>query len=136
MTPLRALLAWLALLATAFLNGTLRVVAYPASLGDFAARQVAAVIGALLFAAVIWLVVRRWPFARPGHAWATGALWVALTILFEASMVRGSGRPWSAVLEQYALWEGSLWPLLLLWVLVAPAALSALQRRRARRPLG
>jgi hypothetical protein len=132
MTPLRALASWLLLLAIAFVNGTLRVVAYPASLGDFAARQVAAVVGALLFAPAIWLVVRRWPFSRPGHAWATGALWVALTVLFEMALVRGSGRPWSAVAEQYALWEGSLWPLLLLWVLVAPAAFAALQRRRPR----
>ena len=133
MTPLRALLSWLLLLAVAFLNGALRVVAYPASLGDFAARQVAAVVGALLFAAVVWALVRRWPFARPAHAWATGALWAVLTVIFEAALVRGSGKPWSAVAEQYAIWEGSLWPLLVLWVMVAAPLLSALQRRRAGR---
>ena len=36
--------------------------------------------------------------------------------------------PWGDVLAQYALWEGSLWPLLVLWVLVAPAAISSVQR--------
>jgi hypothetical protein len=100
------------------------VVAYPVALGDFAARQVAAVVGALAFAAAIRLIVRRWPFARPAHAWATGALWAALTVLFEVALVRGSGKPWSDVGEQYAIWKGSLWPLLVLWLLVAPAVLS------------
>jgi len=131
MTPLRALAAWLVLLAVAFLNGTLRVLAYPAALGDFAARQVAAVVGAVGFGVAIWFILRRWPVASRRQAWATGALWVTLTVVFEAAMVRGSGRPWSEALEQYALWRGSLWPLLLLWVLVAPATLSAVQRRRA-----
>jgi hypothetical protein len=132
-TPRRALLSWLVLLVVAFLNGTLRVVAYPASLGDFAARQVAAVVGAVAFGAVIWFLLRRWPVAGARQAWAVGALWAVLTVIFEVAMVRGSGRPWQEVAEQYALWKGSLWPLLVLWVLVAPAALSAVQRGRATR---
>jgi hypothetical protein len=101
-----------------------RVLAYPAALSDFAARQVAAVVGAIAIGIAILLVVRRWPFARPSHAWATGALWAALTAIFEAAMILRSGRPWSEVLGQYALWRGSLWPLLIAWVLVAPVLLS------------
>jgi hypothetical protein len=49
-------------------------------------------------------------------------------VAFEVALVRGGGRPWDDVIAQYALWKGSLWPLLVLWVLAAPAALSALQR--------
>jgi hypothetical protein len=45
-------------------------------------------------------------------------------VLFEVALVRGSGKPWSDVGEQYAIWKGSLWPLLVLWLLVAPAVLS------------
>jgi len=128
MTPFRALLAWLVLLAVAFLNGTVRQLAYPSTLGDFAARQVASGVGAVLLGVAIWFLLRRWPLARARQAWATGALWAALTVLFEIALVRGTGRPWDDVLGQYAFWKGSLWPLLLLWVLAAPAALSALQR--------
>ncbi len=128
MTPFRALLSWLALLAVAFLNGTVRQLAYPSTLSDFAARQVAAGVGAVVLGFTIWFLLRRWPLARAQHAWATGALWAALTVLFEIALVRGTGRPWDDVLGQYALWKGSLWPLLVLWILAAPAALSALQR--------
>ena len=120
------------LLAVAFLNGALRVVAYPSTLSDFAARQVAACVGAVAFGVTIWFILRRWPISRPRQAWATGALWAALTVVFEVALVRGSGRPWNDVAEQYALWKGSLWPLLILWVLVAPAVLSARQHARTR----
>jgi hypothetical protein len=128
MTPLRALLSWLVLLAVAFLNGTLRVAAYPATLSDFAARQVAAGIGAVLLGIAIWFLLRRWPIPTARRAWSTGALWTALTVAFEVGLVRSGGGSWDEVLAQYALWRGSLWPLLLLWLLVAPGALSALQR--------
>jgi hypothetical protein len=128
MTPVRAILSWLVLLAVAFLNGTVRQLAYPSTLGDFAARQVAAGVGAVALGIAMWLLLRRWPIQRPPQAWATGAIWAALTVAFEVALVRGGGRPWDDVVAQYALWEGSLWPLLVLWVLVAPAALSALQR--------
>lgn len=130
MTPLRALLCWFVLLAIAFVNGALRVVAYPTAIGDFAARQVAAVVGAVAFGIAIWFLVRRWPFSRPGHAWATGLLWAVLTVAFEAALVRRGGGSWEDVLQQYALWRGSLWPLLIAWVLAAPPVLAGWQRAR------
>src|SRR5574341_48386 len=130
MTPLRAILSWLVLLVVAFANGALRQLAYPSTLGDFAARQVSTGGGAVALGAAIWLLLRRWPLRRARSAWAVGLLWAALTVAFEVAMVRGEGRAWERILAQYALWKGSVWPLLLLWVLVAPPALSALQRSR------
>ena len=130
MTPFRALVSWIALVAVAFLNGALRQLAYPPALGDFAARQVSTGVGAVAFGAAIWFLLRRWPLATSRNAWATGALWAALTVLFELALGLGGGGSWSEVLGQYALWRGSLWPLLVLWVLAAPVALSALQRAR------
>jgi hypothetical protein len=130
MTPVRAVLSWLVLLVVAFANGAIRQFLYPSTLGDFAARQVAAGVGAVALGFTIWLILRRWPLSRLPQAWATGALWAALTVVFEVALVRGGGRPWDEVVAQYALWKGSLWPLLVLWVLTAPAALSALQRSR------
>jgi hypothetical protein len=128
MTPVRAVLSWFVLLVVAFLNGAVRQFLYPSTLGDFAARQVAAGVGAVALGVTIWFILRRWPLARAPQAWATGALWAALTVVFEVALVRGGGRPWDDVIGQYAIWKGSLWPLLVLWVLAAPAALSALQR--------
>jgi hypothetical protein len=128
MTRIRALVSWVVLLAVAFLNGALRVTAYPAALSDFAARQVACGVGAVLLGGAIWLLLRRWPIATARQGWLTGALWTGLTVVFEAAMTLVGGGTWDQVLAQYALWEGSLWPLLLLWVLAAPRAVSAVQR--------
>ncbi len=130
MTPFRAVLSWLVLLVVAFLNGAVRQLAYPSKLGDFAARQVSTGVGAVALGVAIWFILRRWPLSRAAHAWATGALWAALTVVFEIALVRGGGRPWDDVFAQYALWNGSLWPLLILWVLAAPATLSAVQHSR------
>jgi hypothetical protein len=124
MTWPRAILAWLLLLVVAFANGTVRQLAYPASLGDFAARQVSTVVGAVALGLTMWLVLRRWPVPGAARAWGVGALWALLTVAFEVAMMRGAGRPWGEVAAQYALWEGSLWPLLVLWILVGPRVLS------------
>lgn len=64
MTPAGAVLAWLLLLAVAFLNGTVRQFAYPSTLGDFAARQVAAGVAAV--AAVAAEADRGGPIAAHG----------------------------------------------------------------------
>ncbi len=132
MTPLRALLSWLILLVVAFANGAVRQFAYPSTLSDFAARQVAAVVGAVALGVAIWFILRRWPIATRSQAWATGALWLVLTVAFELALVLRRGTL-KDVAEQYAIWRGSLWPLLLLWILVAPVVLSVAQRRS--RPL-
>ena len=128
MTPLRALLSWFVLLVVAFANGALRQLAYPSTLSDFAARQVAAVVGAVLLGVTIWFLLRRWSIATRSQAWATGALWLVLTVLFELALVLRRGTL-QDVADQYAIWRGSLWPLLLLWILAAPAVLTAAQRR-------
>jgi hypothetical protein len=128
MTPVRAVLSWLVLLVVAFLNGALRVVAYPPALGDFVARQVAAGVGAALLGGAMWILLGRWPVTAGSQAWRVGALWAGLTVVFELGLVRASGRPLSEALAQYALWKGSLWPLLVGWVLVAPWALARLRR--------
>jgi hypothetical protein len=130
MTPFRAAVSWLLLLTVAFLNGTLRQFAYPSTLDDFAARQVAVGVGAVALGVTMWFVLRRWPVSSVRQAWATGAAWAGLTIVFEIALVLGGGHPWSDVVDQYAIWRGSLWPLLVLWLLAAPAMISALQRSR------
>lgn len=85
MTPLRALLSWLILLAVAFVNGAVRQLAYPRALGDFTARQVSTGVGALALGVCMWLLLRRWPPRGARQAWATGVSWAALTVVFEVA---------------------------------------------------
>ena len=133
MTLLRSLLAWLVLLAVGFANGTLRQLTYARLMDDGLAHQLSCLTGAAALALAIAWLVRRWPLRSRAQAWATGALWLALTVAFETSFGLAEGRTWAAVLGDYAVWDGQLWPLVLLAVLLTPVLL---QRRAGGAPRG
>jgi len=121
MTFPRALLSWLVLLVVAFTNGALRAVAYGSYFDERTANQVSCGLGIVLLGLVIFRIARRWPFRSAPQAWSIGALWMALTIAWEFCFFHFVMRhPWDELIANYAIWQGRLWPLVLLWLLVAP----------------
>lgn len=132
MTPVRALLGWLVLLVVGFSNGTLRQLGYARFFTDRTAHQISCATGIAAFGVAVFFLVRAWPLSSPGQAWRVGALWFALTFLFETGMGVVAGHPWSRIFGDYAVWEGRLWPLVLLFVLVAPRLALALHSAGTR----
>lgn len=127
----RPLLAWLVLLGVAMLNGTLRDFTYGKHMSELSAHQLSTVIGILLFALVIHRYVRRWPPATAREAWYIGLFWLSLTVAFEFLFFHYvGGHPWQVLLANYDMGKGRLWPLLLLWVAVAPYLFFRLARSR------
>jgi hypothetical protein len=121
MTFLRYLIAWLAMLVVAFVNGGLREFTYGKHLSALAANQLSCVSGIILLGTVIYLYQRRWPFASARQAWSAGLFWMVLTVAFEFLFFHYvGGEPWEALLANYDIVHGRLWPLILLWVAVAP----------------
>lgn len=121
MTLRRYVIAWLAMLVVAFINGGLREFTYGRHLSALAANQLSCVSGIILLGTVIYLYQRRWPFASARHAWYAGLFWMALTVAFEFLFFHYvGGEPWEALLANYDIVHGRLWPLILLWVAVAP----------------
>ncbi len=117
----RYLIAWFVLLLVAVINGGLRDLTYGRHVSELLANQISCVIGILLFAVVISRYVRRWPPASARGAWFIGVFWMALTVAFEFLFFHYvGGHTWEALLANYDLASGRLWPLILLWVLVAP----------------
>lgn len=124
------LLAWLPMVAIAIANGWLRQAGYGPYLSELAAHQVSTLTGALMFALYIYWVMRCWPPASARRAWQVGLVWLAMTVAFEFLFGRFVvGHTWIHLLRDYDLSAGRVWPLLLLWVLVAPRLFS-------RRPAG
>lgn len=118
---LRYLYAWLVLLLVAVINGGLRDFTYGRHVSELLAHQISCVIGIALFAVVISQYVRRWSPASAREAWFIGAFWMVLTVAFEFLFFHYvAGHSWEALLANYDLASGRLWPLILLWVLVAP----------------
>lgn len=118
---LRYIAAWFVLLAVAMVNGALRELTYGKDLPELAAHQLSCVIGILLFAVVIRQYVHRWPPASTREAWRIGLFWMGLTVAFEFLFFHYvRGHSWEVLLANYDMSSGRLWPLILLWVAVAP----------------
>jgi hypothetical protein len=121
----RATLIWFTILIVAIANGALREGLLKARLGDDAAH----VISALLLSVAVFVVTRmtiRWigP-ANHREAWSIGLSWLGLTVAFE--FLAGHylfGTPWPVLLNDYRLFEGRLWILVLASALLAPVVLS------------
>lgn len=117
----RCLLAWLAMLAVSVANGALRDFAYGRFLSELHAHQLSTASGITLLGVVIWLFVRRRPFASARQALSVGLFWLTLTVAFEFLFFHYvGGHSWGELLANYDLSRGRLWPLVLVWVLVAP----------------
>lgn len=118
---LRYIAAWFALLAVAMVNGVLRELTYGKYVPELSAHQLSCLSGILLFAVVIHQYVRRWPPASVREAWRLGLFWMALTVAFEFLFFHYvGGHSWEVLLANYDMTAGRLWPLILLWVAIAP----------------
>jgi hypothetical protein len=124
------LLLWIPMLGIAFANGALREGWIRKHAGELRAHQISTVLLILLFAVYIWIVLRVWPPASSGAAFAVGLMWLGLTLAFEFLFGHYvSGLPWSTLLRDYNLLAGRLWALVPLWVLVAPYLFYRLRQR-------
>jgi hypothetical protein len=114
-------LLWLPMVLLAIANGVARQVWYGRYLSELQAHQVSTLIGLVLFGLYIWISLRLFPPASAGQARAIGLLWLCLTVAFEFLFGRYvAGHSWSRLCQDYNLFAGRLWVLILLWVTVAP----------------
>jgi hypothetical protein len=118
---IRYLLAWIAMLLVSVLNGTVRDFTYGRHMPELFAHQLSTLVGIVLLGVVIRLYMRRWPFASALQAFKVGLFWMVLTVAFEFLFFHYvGGHAWVVLLANYDLSAGRLWPLILLWVAIAP----------------
>lgn len=122
-------LAWLPMVAIAIANGAARDLGYGPAVGELTAQQLSTVSALLLFGLYIWFAIRRLRPASLHSALAGGVWWFVLTVAFECLFGHYvAGDSWAQLAENYDLAAGRLWPLILVWVAVAPALFYRLQR--------
>jgi len=116
----RAILAWLAVLVLAVLNGALRQLMLLPAFG----KPFGYVLSGLLLCAFVVLVavaLGRWMFISSARrALAAGALWLGLTLIFEFGVGIVQGLSWPEMLAPYTFKDGNIWPVVLAVVFVAP----------------
>ena len=129
-TPYRPwLAAWFGLAGLATANGISRGL-YARRLGDRRAHQVSTATLVAVVLPYARAVERRQPIATAGDAAGIGVTWLALTVAFEFALGRYVAKQsWPALLADYDLRRGRLWPLALAAVLLAPAAARATRLR-------
>lgn len=117
---LRPVVAWLAILVLAVLNGFLREAVLLPRLGRTAAYLASGLVLSALIVLVACVLARWMRLASAQQALQVGALWLAMTLAFEFGFGLVQGKPWPEILAQYTFADGNLWPLVLVVVLFAP----------------
>ena len=116
----RVIAVWLAILVLANLNGLAREFALAPLLGPAGARFASGVtLSAIIFAAA-WLAAPWLGRASAGQWWATGALWLGLTLAFEFGIGYAQHQDLSRLFAAYTFEGGNIWPVVLLAALVSP----------------
>jgi peptidoglycan biosynthesis protein MviN/MurJ (putative lipid II flippase) len=131
---LKSLLAWLAILCFAVVNGALREAVLIPSLGKTSGLILSGVLLSCLVALVAYILVRREHGIAGMQGLYIGVLWLCLTLAFEFSFGRYiQHKPWAELLSAYTFKDGNLWLVVLLTTLLAPyfAALFHAKSRRA-----
>jgi hypothetical protein len=114
-------LAWLLMPIIGIINGIIRQFGYSNALGELRAHQVSTVTGIILFGIYVWILSLRWKIQSSSEAIAIGLIWLILTIGFEFLFGHYvAGHPWNRLLNDYNIFEGRLWLLVLLWITIAP----------------
>lgn len=109
------------MLAIAIANGAFRQLVFARLFPELYAHQLSTLTGSILIGAFIWFVVRTWRPASDRHALLIGLVWFSMTLAFESFMgLVLQQRSLSQVLHEYNVFAGRVWPLLLIWVALAP----------------
>ena len=116
--------AWLGAAALASLNGAVREVLLRRRLDEGAAQKVSTASLLAMLTVYTRSLEARWPIPTAREAAGIGAVWVTLTLVFEFGLGRFvEHREWSEMVADYDLVHGKLWPLVPLWMAVAPSVL-------------
>lgn len=127
------LVAWLGGPVIGIVNGAARELLLKGTVSESAARQISTGTAIALFAGYLWILEGRWPIPTNRDALEIGAVWVALTVVFEFSFGHYlDGKSWTELFGDYNVATGHLWPLVPISLGVGPLVIRGLRRRRER----
>ncbi len=112
---------WIAMAVAMSANGIVREIVIKPRTSEKAAGVISAATGIGLIQLIAWLAFRR---AR-ADSWcqiaALAAAWLLLTLGFEFSMgLFIDHKSWQELVDNYNIFEGRLWPVVLTTVVAAP----------------
>ena len=108
------------MLLIAIANGAARDLWYKKYIGELKAHQVSTVSFIIFLAVYIGFVINLFPPRSAIKAIFIGASWVILTLSFEFGFGILRGQTIKHLMKDYNIFEGRIWVLIPVWVLVAP----------------
>jgi branched-subunit amino acid ABC-type transport system permease component len=112
---------WLILLPAMIANGVFRELVLRSAIGPLAAGAMSAVLGIVIVLALTRLLLRPLAGAPAATLARASFTLLALTVVFEFLFGHYVDRKsWSALVENYFLWRGNLWPLVLATLAITP----------------
>jgi hypothetical protein len=117
----RSLVIWFGLLVLAIANAGVRETLITPSMDASAGHVISTFTLCAAILLLSWLTIGWIRPRSSGDAWAIGGLWIGLTVAFE--FLAGHylfGNPWSRLLEDYNVFRGRVWVLVLLTTALAP----------------
>jgi hypothetical protein len=103
---IRAALTWMLMMLAETAHGIAREVFIAPAIGALRARQLGVLVGSVLVLLIAWACA-RWMNAGTRRAQlAVGAVWVALTLVFELAIGRALKLSWERILSDYDPLQG------------------------------
>lgn len=122
-------LAWFPMVVIAVLNGVLRECVYGKFVTELRAHQISTLLGCIFLGVYMAGLIYLWRPESAGQALDVGALWFVLTVCFEFVFGRFVGKhSWKRLLQDYNIFAGRVWILLLIWVGIAPYVFFSVMR--------
>lgn len=114
--------SWLVFMVTAIANGAFRESVLIPRFGKQVGHWVsAAMLCAFLVVEIVVFLAIAGKGESRGELLGLGAMWLVLTLAFEFGFGRFvEKKTWSEMLDDYKLWRGRLWPVVLLVILLTP----------------
>jgi hypothetical protein len=117
----RAFIFWLPLPFIGTLNGIFRGLVIQEFMSEAHAKQISSLLLVVLLAIYAYLAVPKLKLKEISEAWLVGLTWMFLTVLFEFGLgIFVSGISFNQLLSEYKLWEGRLWSLVIITILILP----------------
>jgi hypothetical protein len=127
---IRVIITWLLFLPIPIINGLLREFWYKEYLGALLAGQIGCIILSLIFLFYAKLSLKpHIDKINKKQLIIIGSFWLLLTLIFEFGLGLAAGRSWSYLLADYKVWEGRIWPLVLLTVFFSPLIIRKIYKK-------
>ena len=122
-------LAWIPMVLVAIVNGWFREKILSKNLNELQAHQLSTVSFILLFGVYVWILFKIWLPESNTQTFIIGLIWLIMTILFEFLFGHYvAGHSWQRLIEDYNIFKGRIWILVLIWISVAPYVIYQMQK--------